>query len=61
MSTTLMSQKNIFLKEKTCFWTKIGLIKVGLMSIKYPNKERQPLVNSFFTVFKDNSYPMIRN
>ena len=31
------------------------------MSIKYPNKERQPLVNSFFTVFKDNSYPMIRN
>ena len=47
MSPMLMSP---FFVEKTCFWrekhvfsTKNGLINVGLMSIEWLNKERQPL------------------
>ena len=53
MSPMLMSpffcQKTCFFNLKTCFVNKKnGLINVGLMSIKWLNKERQPLVLIFY-------------
>ena len=48
MSSTLMSpffvEKTYFFPSKTYFLTKNELINVGLMSIKYFNKKKQPLV-----------------